>query len=358
VIKGSSSPGTVLVVDDEETNRVLLERLLRSHGYEVLTAASGEAALSTLRQLRVDLVLLDVQMPGANGFDICTQIKRTPETRLIPVALVTGLNDREDKIRGLRAGADDFIAKPFDREELQARVASLVRLKQYTDDLDSTEGILRSLALIIEARDQYTDGHCDRLAHYAVALGTALGLSAEDLAALDRGGYLHDIGKIGIPDALLLKPSALTVEEFNLMKQHTVIGDRLCGELRSLRLVRDIVRHHHERLDGSGYPDGLRGDQVSVLAQIVSTVDLYDAVTTARPYRDSLPIEYAFTELRDEARRGLRQPEMVETFINLVKNGELGAPAEPSGTAFNPSRRAPRVVELSSRPTDIDSVKS
>ena len=340
VIRGPASLGTVLVVDDEETNRLLLERLLKSHGYEVLTVASGEAALSTLRRRRVDLVLLDVQMPGANGFDICTQIKRSPETRLIPVALVTGLNDREDKIRGLRAGADDFIAKPFDREELQARVASLVRLKQYTDDLDSTEGILRSLALIIEARDQYTDGHCERLAHYAVALGAALHLPHEDLAALDRGGYLHDIGKIAIPDALLLKPAALTVEEFALMKQHTVIGDRLCGELRSLRLVRDIVRHHHERLDGSGYPDGLRGDQVSILAQIVSTVDLYDAVTTARPYRASLTPEYAFTELRDEAARGLREPSLVETFIDLVQSGELGSPAEAPGTAFTPSRHS------------------
>ena len=162
----------------------------------------------------------------------------------------------------------------------------------------------------------------------------------EDLAALDRGGYLHDIGKIGIPDALLLKPAALTVEEFALMKQHTVIGDRLCGELRSLRLVRDIVRHHHERLDGSGYPDGLRGDQVSILAQIVSTVDLYDAVTTARPYRASLTPEYAFTELRDEAARGLREPSLVETFIDLVQSGELGSPAEAPGTAFTPSRHS------------------
>jgi putative two-component system response regulator len=340
VIKGSAMLGTVLVVDDEETNRLLLERLLKSHGYEVITVASGEAALATLRRLRVDLVLLDVQMPGANGFDVCTQIKRAPETRLIPVALVTGLNAREDKIRGLRAGADDFIAKPFDREELQARVASLVRLKQYTDDLDSTEGILRSLALIIEARDQYTDGHCERLSHYAVSLGAALDLSTEDLAALDRGGYLHDIGKIGIPDALLLKPAALTVEEFTLMKQHTVIGDRLCGELRSLRLVRDIVRHHHERLDGSGYPDGLRGDEVSTLAQIVSTVDLYDAVTTARPYRNSLPPEYAFGELRDEAARGLRDPALVETFIHLVHSGEIGSPAEAPGTAFSASKQS------------------
>jgi putative two-component system response regulator len=293
----------------------------------VLPVKSGAEALATLRREKVDLVLLDVQMPGENGFDICARLKQQPETRLIPVALVTGLNAREHKIKGLRAGADDFISKPFDPEELQARVASLVRLKQYTDELDSTEGILRSLALIIEARDQYTDGHCERLSQYAVALGSALGRPSEDLSALDRGGYLHDIGKIGIPDALLLKPSALTPEEFELMKQHTVIGDRLCGELRSLRLVREIVRHHHERLDGSGYPDHLHGDEISVLAQIVSTVDLFDAVTTARPYRPALPPDYAFKELRDEAARGLRDPAMVETFIELAKTEELGRPA-------------------------------
>ena len=328
---GSPALGTVLVCDDEEINRALLERLLQGFGYDVVPVSSGAEALSALRRLQPDLVLLDVQMPGMTGFEVCAQLKQAPETRLIPVALVTGLNSRDHKIRGLQAGADDFIGKPFDPEELQARVASLVRLKQYTDDLDSTEGILRSLALIIEARDQYTDGHCERLAHYAVALGAALGRHAEDLSALDRGGYLHDIGKIGIPDALLLKPSALTLEEFELMKQHTVIGDRLCGELRSLRLVREIVRQHHERLDGSGYPDGLRGDQVSVLAQIVSTVDLYDAVTSARPYRPALPPEYAFAELRDEAARGLRNPQLVEAFIDLARSGDLGRPTASAG---------------------------
>ena len=331
--KGSPSLGTVLVCDDEEINRALLERLLRKQGYEVVPVTSGAEAIATLRDRHVDLVLLDVQMPGVNGFEICARLKQAPETRLIPIALVTGLNAREHKIRGLQAGADDFISKPFDPEELQARVTSLVRLKQYTDDLDSTEGILRSLALIIEARDQYTDGHCERLSEYAVALGNALGRSAEDLSALDRGGYLHDIGKIGIPDALLLKPSALTPAEFEMMKQHTVIGDRLCGELRSLRLVRQIVRHHHERLDGSGYPDGLRGGEVSVLAQIVSTVDLYDAVTSARPYRLALPAEHAFKELRDESARGLRDPEMVETFIDLARSGGL-APASWAADAL------------------------
>jgi putative two-component system response regulator len=292
-------------------------------GYDVLTVKSGEAALTALKHVPVDLVLLDVQLPGASGFEVCARLKESPDTRLVPVVLVTGMGERQHKISGLRAGADDFIAKPFDPEELQARVTALIRLKQQTDELDSTEGILRSLALIIEARDEYTDGHCERLARYSVALGTHLGLSAEDLSALDRGGYLHDIGKIGIPDSLLLKPAALTPAEFELMKQHTIIGDRLCGELRSLRLVREIVRQHHERLDGSGYPDGLKGKQVSKLAQIVSIADLYDAVTTARPYRPQLPAEHAYSELRDEAKRGLRADDLVEAFIELARNGGL-----------------------------------
>jgi putative two-component system response regulator len=306
----------VLVVDDEDANRKLLTRLLRQD-YDITLASDGDEALAILERTDVDLVLLDVQMPGPDGFEVCERLKRSPRTRLVPVVLVTGLGAREHRIRGISAGADDFLTKPFDPEELHARVASLVRLKTYTDDLESAEAILKSLALTIDARDPYTDGHCERLSELAVALGSALGLSREELSALDRGGYLHDIGKIGIPDAVLLKPTRLTSEEFELMKQHTVIGDRLCGELRSLRLVRQIVRHHHEALDGSGYPDGLEGSNVPLLAQIVGVVDLYDAVTSSRPYRAALPAAHAYSELRRECEEGRRDSHLVETFIDV-----------------------------------------
>jgi len=312
----------VLVVDDEESNRKLLTRLL-SADYDVVTAPDGEHALRLLESMDVDLVLLDVRLPGLDGFEVCSRLKELERMRLVPVVLITGLGMREHRIRGIHVGADDFLTKPFDAEELYARVASLVRLKAYTDELESAESILKSLAMTIDARDPYTDGHCERLSKLAVALGTALGLSKDELSALDRGGYLHDIGKIGIPDSILLKPTRLTPEEFELIKQHTIIGDRLCGELRSLRLVRQIVRHHHEVLDGSGYPDGLRGDDVPLLAQIVGVVDLYDAVTSSRPYRDALPPEHAYAELRKECALGRRNPHIVETFISLT-DGPLG----------------------------------
>jgi putative two-component system response regulator len=320
VIGTANDRARVLVVDDEESNRKLLTRLL-SADYDVVTAPDGEQALALLENVDVDLVLLDVRLPGMDGFEVCGRLKKMDRTRLVPVVLVTGLGAREHRIRGIHAGADDFLRKPFDAEELHARVASLVRLKEYTDDLESAEAILKSLALTIDARDPYTDGHCERLSRFAVALGSTLGLSKDELSALDRGGYLHDIGKVGIPDSILLKPARLTPEEFELIKQHTIIGDRLCGELRSLRLVRQIVRHHHEVLDGTGYPDGLHGEQVPLLAQIVGIVDLYDAVTSSRPYRDALPAEHAYRELRNECVQGRRNPQLVEAFISLVQNG-------------------------------------
>ena len=219
------------------------------------------------------------------------------------MVFLTGLDSREDRIKAIKAGADDFLSKPFHPEELRARVRSLVQLKHHTDELESAESVIRGLALTVEARDKYTNGHCQRLASYATALGTALGLPADALKALGRGAYLHDVGKVGIPDEVLLKPSKLTDAEFAVMQQHTVIGDSLCGDMRSLAPVRPIVRHHHERLDGSGYPDRLSGDAIPLLAQIVGIVDAYDAMTTTRPYREARQVDVACRELVAERLR-------------------------------------------------------
>ena len=292
-------------------------------GYSVVTASDGEEALAMVESTHPDLVLMDVMMPKLNGYDVCEKIKRNPATRLTPVVLVTALHERERKIEGINAGADDFLTKPVDPHELKARASSLVRLKRYTDDLDSAESVIMSLALVIEARDAYTDGHCQRLAAYATALGTALQLSEEELAALFRGGYLHDVGKVGIPDELLLKTGRLNESEYGRIKEHPLIGDRLCGELRSLRQVRPIVRHHHERLDGSGYPDGLKGDAIPLLAQIMGIVDVYDAITTTRPYKTAATADQAYAELMDEVARGWRRKDLVEAFIAL----KMGVPS-------------------------------
>jgi putative two-component system response regulator len=297
--------------------------MLSRAGYQVVTASDGEQALQIVEATHPDLVLMDVLMPKLTGYEVCQRIKRNPATRLTPVVLITALNEREDRIQGINAGADDFLIKPVNPHELKARVRSLVRLKRYTDDLDSAESVIMSLALVIEARDAYTDGHCQRLAAYATSLGSVLGLGDDDLAALFRGGYLHDVGKVGIPDAVLLKSERLSRSEYDCIKQHTVIGDRLCGELRSLRRVRPIVRHHHERLDGSGYPDGLRGDDIPLLAQIMGIVDVYDAITTSRPYKGAAPLERACDELMGEVKQGWRRKDLVQAFI-AVKMERVG----------------------------------
>jgi putative two-component system response regulator len=309
--------GTILVVDDIESNARLLERMLVRDGHRVIVAHDGREALEIVHTQQPDLVLMDVLMPTMGGFDTCRVLKSDPATRLIPVVLVTALQESRDRLLGLEVGADDFICKPVNSQELSARVRSLVRIKRYTDDLDTAESVILSLALTIEARDATTDGHCQRLSQYAVDLGRALGLAPEEIAALARGGFLHDVGKVGIPDAVLLKPSRLNRDEFIIMQQHTLIGDRLCGEVRSLRRVRPIVRHHHERLDGSGYPDGLNGDAIPLVAQIMSVVDVFDALTTVRPYKSAFTRQQAIDELFLEAERGWRRRDLVEAFVKL-----------------------------------------
>jgi putative two-component system response regulator len=329
--EGSAAPGAsprILVVDDNEANRTLLASFLKREGYEVRFATDGGAALQLVRTDMPDLVLMDVMMPGMDGFDACQALKRDARTRLIPVVLVTALQESEDRIRGIEAGADDFLSKPINAHELRARVRSLIRIKRYTDDLDTAESVIVSLALTIEARDRCTEGHCQRLARYSTALGRALGLGDDDVSALERGGFLHDIGKVGIPDAVLLKPGRLTTDEYAQMKQHTLIGDRLCGELRSLRRVRPIVRHHHERFDGSGYPDGLTGDAIPLLAQVTAIADVFDALTTLRPYKGAVSAGEAFAELAREAERGWHRRDLVDAFIHLGRRGRL--PGQPA----------------------------
>jgi len=319
---------TVLVVDDMVANTRLLTSLLEAEGHIVRTALDGSEALRLVRREPPDLILLDAVMPGQDGFELCRVLKQDPLTRLIPLVMVTVLTDSASRLRGIDAGADDFLSKPFNVPELLARVRSLLRLKRYTDELDSAEAIIVSLALTIEARDPTTNGHCQRLADYASALGRSLDLDEDDIDALTRGGFLHDVGKVGIPDSVLLKPGRLTPEEYALVQQHTIIGDRLCGELHSLRKVRPIVRHHHERLDGSGYPDRLRGDAIPLLAQIMRIVDIFDVVRTERPYKAARSFDDAAGELRREVALGRCNSELVAMFLEQVGPGVTQVPGE------------------------------
>lgn len=308
----------ILVVDDNPDVVLLMQELLASRGYDAVAVSHAADAEAQIKREPPDLILLDVVMPGKSGYEICREIKESPATRLIPVVLITGLSDREDKLRGIEAGADDFLNKPIFAEELFARVKSLLKLKEFTDELESAETVLCTLGLSVEARDPYTEGHCDRLARYAVELGEHLRLDDESLVALRRGGYLHDLGKIAVPDEILKKGSNLTAAEWEIMKQHPVTGETICKPLRSLRLVLPIIRSHHEHPNGSGYPDGLRSSEIPLLARVLQVVDAYDALRTARPYKPALSHEQSAVTMHDEARAGLWDPELVNEFFDML----------------------------------------
>lgn len=309
----------VLVADDDPANRELLTEMLSRADYQVISAEDGDRALKLLQSETVDLALLDVMMPGRTGFAVCRAVKNEPRTRLIPVVLVTGLANREDRVQGIECGADDFLSKPVHREELLARVRSLVRLKHFTDELENAETVLFSLALGVEAKDPYTGGHCERLSRYSVALAERLGLPEELRVALRRAGTVHDVGKLAVPEHILLKPGPLTPEERRVMEQHPVAGERICSPLRSFRHVLPVIRHHHEKMDGSGYPDGLKGDAIPLTARILTTVDVYDALATDRPYRKALSPKEAFAVIRQEVKRGWWDAALVNEFEALVR---------------------------------------
>jgi putative two-component system response regulator len=282
------------------------------------------AEVEILRQAP-DLILSDVLMPGKSGYEFCRDVKDNPRTRLIPFVLITGLSDSSSRLKGIEAGADDFLNKPVFAEELFARVNSLLKLKEFTDELETAESVLCTLGLSVESRDPYTEGHCERLAQNAVALGQHLGLEDDWIVALRRGGYLHDLGKIAVPDEILKKGSNLTSPEWDVMKRHPVTGENICKPLKSLRLVLPIIRHHHEHSDGSGYPDGMRKDEIPLLARVLQVVDVYDALRTARPYKPPLNYDQAAVTLRQEARAGFWDAELVGEFLSMVEMQRLVA---------------------------------
>jgi response regulator RpfG family c-di-GMP phosphodiesterase/signal transduction histidine kinase len=308
----------ILVADDDPAIRRTLERLLRSAGTEVVTVADGRAALEEFICFDPDVVLLDVTMPEMDGFETCRRLKGDPDTRLTPVVLLTGLDRDADRLRGIEAGADDIVLKPFEWRELLARVRVLTDRKRFTDGLDRAEAALVTMARCIELRDPDTHGHCDRLSGYASRLGERLGLDVATINALRLGGIIHDIGKVAVPDAILFKPGPLTDEEWAIMRMHPIEGERICAGLNAFRRVLPIIRHHHERMDGSGYPDGLRGEDIPVSARVLQTVDIYDALTTNRPYKPAMSTTRALEIMQEEADRGWRDPHILEAFRSML----------------------------------------
>src|SRR6202163_4491301 len=318
---------TILVADDQRPNREFLSVLLTGEGYQVICAKDGDEALSLIRSQEIDLALLDVVMPRRTGYTVCQIAKSAPETRMIPIVLVTGLNRPDDRVDGAVCGADDFLSKPVNKRELLARVHSLLRLKQFTDELDNAETVLFSLALSIEAKDPYTGGHCDRLSNYSMRVAERLRLPEDLRVALRRGALIHDIGKLAVPEHILLKPGPLTAEERIIMQQHSITGDRICSPLRSFRQVLPIIRHHHEKWDGSGYPDGLKGEQIPLTARILQVTDVYDALTTDRSHRKALPTEKALATMREEMKRGWLDRSILDEFEPVVHSLSRDKPA-------------------------------
>ena len=316
----------ILVVDDDEQLRAYLRRLLARSEYVVEEAATADEAIERIAGNPPDLVLLDLQLPDRSGLDVLEAIREEPATRLLPVVMLTGAASPAEKIRAQAGGVTDFIAKPFSPEELLPRVRALVMLKQFADEHEHAEHVILTLAKTIDARDPYTAGHSGRVAEYADRVAMRLGLDNASRIDMRRGALFHDLGKIVIPDAILRKPGALSAEERAVIEEHPTVGHELLLPMRTMRKTLPVVYAHHERLDGSGYPEGLSGDAIPMTVRVVTIADIFDALTTDRSYRTALSIATAFEILLDGVRRGWWDKEAVETLrATLDEQGRVGA---------------------------------
>lgn len=310
---------SVLVVDDVQPNLELMEAVFQKAGLQVHAALGAEAALDVYTSHQIDIAILDVMMPGINGFELCRRLKNFSEKEFIPVVLVTALNDKRNRLTGLEAGADDFISKPFDTQELLTKIRSLLKLKELHAQLDHSESIIFSLVITLEARDHYTKGHSTRVGDLANEFGAFLGFPGKDLSVLKKAGILHDIGKMGLSEAILKKPAALTPEESEEIRRHPTLGEEICRPLKSMKDILPGIRHHHERWDGNGFPDNLSGDAIPLMARILAILDTFDAMVSIRPYRGKRSIEEALAVIEKERFSGQWDPELTGVFIRMMQ---------------------------------------
>ncbi len=331
VLEESAETPIVLILDEVDVSRRLLKAMLKSSPYRILEAKKPSEAVALLEEHKVNLIIIDLILPEISGPDFCRYLKSDRRTQLIPILMITSVQGVENEIAGIASGADEFLLKPLQPAVVRTRIRALLRHKALIDELEEAESILFALAQSVEQRDKNTGMHCERLAAYSIALGQALGLSRPDLLALFRGGYLHDIGKISIPDSILFKRGLLNEEEWATMRLHTIRGEEICRPMKTLAQVLPIIRNHHERWDGSGYPDGLAGEEIPLLARILQVADIYDALTTARTYKPAFTHDEAMQILEDEARRGWRDPELVPLFAQMAHPLVALGVSEPSG---------------------------
>jgi len=311
----------VLVVDDNPQVCKLLRILLSREGYQIRVAEDGRAALAEVKQQLPDLILLDLDLPYIDGYEICRRLKQDPATQFIPIVILTGQTGFENKLHAWEYGADEFLSKPFHAAEVLTRCRSLLRIKRLIEERDSAEAVVFALARTVEAKSPYTHGHSERVMSYAMLLADALGIGPDERDVLHKGSLLHDIGKISVPDAILNKPGELDPEEMEVIREHPVQGVRIAEPLVAMRASLPLIRWHHERMDGRGYPDGLPAGDLSSLVRILSVADVFDALASERPYRKGLSVPRCLEIMDRDAANGGLDPAYVQVFRALMGTG-------------------------------------